>query len=154
MLLFRDFTLNINREIRFSLCKIFGVGLRKAFFVTSRVGLGYPFYLNKMNNYNFTIIVSLLKLFVLTDVRIKRRIEFNIKKFIGLDTVKGLRHKLYLPVHGQRTRTNAGTQRTKRLRYFALMRQQKYLSKKQKRQQKKLDKNFKVNKLKMKGKKK
>lgn len=38
---------------------------------------------------------------------------------VDIGIVKGVRHKLSLPVHGQRTRTNAGTQRAKRIRdYF------------------------------------
>lgn len=38
----------------------------------------------------------------------------NISNMINLNIYKGIRHKLALPVHGQRTRTNASTQRTKR----------------------------------------
>jgi len=51
-------------------------------------------------------------------VRIKRRVEFDVAKLVGIGNVKGLRHKLSLPVRGQRTRTNASTQRSKRIRRF------------------------------------
>lgn len=46
--------------------------------------------------------------------RIDRYVELRIKKLKDLDTYKGNRHHLNLPVHGQRTRTNASTQRSKR----------------------------------------
>jgi small subunit ribosomal protein S13 len=82
------------------------------------VGLGQPFYLNKINGYNFGIVSMILKLLIISDVRIKRRVEFDIAKLIGINSIKGLRHKLSLPVHGQRTRTNASTQRLKRQRRF------------------------------------
>jgi len=59
--LFRDANLPINKEIHFALCKIFGVGLRKAFYIISRIGVGYPYYLNKLNFYNFNLINFLLK---------------------------------------------------------------------------------------------
>jgi len=56
----------------------------------------------------------LLKGLVVSEVRIKRRMEFNIAKLTKTKNIKGLRHLLSLPVHGQRTRTNACTQRLKR----------------------------------------
>jgi len=62
------------------------------------------------------IISLLLKLLIISDVRIKRRVEFDIAKLVGMNSIKGFRHKLCLPVHGQRTRTNASTQRSKRIR--------------------------------------
>jgi ribosomal protein S13 len=51
---------------------------------------------------------------IISDVRIKRRVQFHINKLKDIRTVRGIRHKFCLPVHGQRTRTNASTQRTKR----------------------------------------
>lgn len=97
MFLFRDFTLDSNKEIRVALRQIYGVGWRKAIYVTSRIGLGYPFYLNKINAYNYGIIVFLLKFLVVSDVRIKRRVDFDIAKMVDTSSVKGLRHKLCLP---------------------------------------------------------
>jgi hypothetical protein len=66
----------------------------------SKAGIGYPFYLNKINNYNFSFISSLLKLMVISDVRIKRRVEFDIARLTGFNSLKGLRHKLSLPLEG------------------------------------------------------
>lgn len=45
---------------------------------------------------------------------IDRYITLNIKKLKDLSTYRGIRHQACLPVHGQRTRTNANTQRSKR----------------------------------------
>lgn len=35
---------------------------------------------------------------------------------MDIESYKGARHKMTLPCHGQRTRTNANTQRSKRIR--------------------------------------
>jgi len=114
--LFRELNLPINREIHFALRKIFGVGLRKSFYIIARIGVGYPYYINKLNFYNFNLINYLLKILVISDVRIKKRIQFNITRLKDLSCIIGVRHRLGLPVHGQRTRTNACTQRVKRTR--------------------------------------
>jgi len=70
MFLFRDFTLEPNKEVRLALKQIYGVGWRKAQVVVSKIGLAQPFYLNKINNYNFMLISLLLKLLIISDVRI------------------------------------------------------------------------------------
>lgn len=40
----------------------------------------------------------------------------NIDVMINNGSYQGIRHKFGLPVRGQRSRTNAGTQRSKRIR--------------------------------------
>ncbi len=42
---------------------------------------------------------------------LRREINMNIKRLQEINCYRGLRHRLNLPVHGQRTRTNARTKR-------------------------------------------
>lgn len=97
MFLFREFVLDINKELRASLQKIFGVGWYKSFLVSSKIGLSFPYYLMNINGYNFSILFFLLKGLVVSEVRIKRQIESNINSKIELNSYEGVRHKLYLP---------------------------------------------------------
>lgn len=57
-----------------------------------------------------------MKYLVLSEVRIKRKSENDISKLVEGKSYRGARHTMSLPVHGQRTRTNASTQRSKRIR--------------------------------------
>jgi small subunit ribosomal protein S13 len=115
MFLFRDTSLSERNEIRASLKKIYGVGWCKSNFIINRLGLAYPFFGNNLNYYKINIILFILKELVLGDARIKRIIDTNIMRLILSNSYRGSRHKLTLPVRGQRTRTNAGTQRNKRI---------------------------------------
>jgi small subunit ribosomal protein S13 len=46
---------------------------------------------------------------------LRRQVSMNIKRLIEIKCYRGIRHQRGLPVHGQRTRTNARTRRgTKR----------------------------------------
>ncbi len=45
---------------------------------------------------------------------LKRKVRENIQRLTAIGTYKGIRHARGLPVHGQRTRTNARTKRGKR----------------------------------------
>jgi small subunit ribosomal protein S13 len=116
MFLFRDFPLAPKKEIRSALLKIYGVGWRKAIYVLSKAGLSYPYFVRNLRKYQFSLILLLLKRLVISDARIKRRFTFNIQIKIDNNSYAGFRHKLCLPVHGQRTRTNANTQRSKRIK--------------------------------------
>jgi len=115
MFLFRDFTLTERREIRASLKKIYGVGLNKSNKIACMTGLSNPFFSNNLNQYTINVIVFLLKGFVITDSKIKKSIENNITKLYNNNCLRGARHKLFLPVRGQRTKTNAATQRNKKV---------------------------------------
>ena len=42
---------------------------------------------------------------------LRREVSMNIKRLIDLGTYRGLRHRRGLPVHGQRTKTNARTRK-------------------------------------------
>lgn len=45
---------------------------------------------------------------------LRRVISMNIKRLMDLGCYRGLRHRRGLPVHGQRTKTNARTRKGKR----------------------------------------
>jgi small subunit ribosomal protein S13 len=115
MFSFRNFDLPLNRELRSSLQAIKGVGLQKSNFIASKLGFGYPFFISNLNFYNFLLISFLLKYLVLSEVRVKRVLTFRIRELVSLASYRGLRHKDFLPVRGQRTRTNANVR--KRLRF-------------------------------------
>ena len=42
---------------------------------------------------------------------LRREVQFNIKRLIEIGCLRGIRSRMNLPVHGQRTRTNARTRR-------------------------------------------
>lgn len=42
---------------------------------------------------------------------LRREVQSNIKRLIEISCIRGIKHRMRLPVHGQRTRTNARTKR-------------------------------------------
>ena len=63
----------------------------------------------------------MLKNTTLSEVRLKRVIGANIKNLIDINSYAGVRHSMFLPVRGQRTRTNSGTRRALRAKKDSLM---------------------------------
>lgn len=116
MFSFRNFDIPINRELRSSLQFIRGVGFRKSNFIVSRLGFSYPFFVGNLNFYSFLLVSFLLKNLVLSEERVRRILNLRIRELISLDCYRGLRHRDYLPVRGQRTRTNASVRKQDRFR--------------------------------------
>lgn len=46
---------------------------------------------------------------------LQREVSLNIKRLKEINSYRGLRHKANLPVHGQRTKTNARTKRGRKV---------------------------------------
>jgi len=47
---------------------------------------------------------------------LRTELSFNIKRLIDINCYRGKRHRVNLPVHGQRTRTNARTRKGPKVR--------------------------------------
>lgn len=80
------------------------------------MGFSYPFFFGNLNFYYFLLLTYLLKNLVLSEVRVNRIIFSFIRQLIRLKTYRGARHEDFLPVRGQRTRSNAGVR--KRMRFL------------------------------------
>lgn len=116
MFSFRNFELPLNKELRCSLQSIRGIGIRKSNLILSKFGFAYPFFIGNLNLYKFLLINFLLKYLVLSEVRVKRVLNLRIRELVSIQSYRGLRHRDFLPVRGQRTRTNASTRKQDRFR--------------------------------------
>jgi small subunit ribosomal protein S13 len=101
--------LNLEKSLCISLTRIFGI----SFFTSNIICKKFGFNQNSLlKNVNFTIIKEIRK-FILFEYTIqdilKKKVQASILNLISIKSVKGLRHKLKLPVRGQRTRSNHKT---------------------------------------------
>jgi len=78
------------------------------------LGISNLFFVNELNEYYKDILFFYLESFIISAARIDRYNTLAVKKLSDISAYRGIRHNLNLPVHGQRTRTNANTQRSKR----------------------------------------
>ena len=99
-----------NKHARISLTYIFGVGLTTAEKICADAGVDPAKKIGELDEANLDAIRSeVAKLTVEGDLR--RETSLNIKRLMDLGCYRGLRHRRHLPVHGQRTRTNARTRK-------------------------------------------
>jgi small subunit ribosomal protein S13 len=93
-----------------SLTYVFGVGRTTATRICETAGIDPTTKVQDLPEESLDAIRSeISKLSVEGDLR--REISMNIKRLMDLGCYRGIRHRRGLPVHGQRTRTNARTRK-------------------------------------------
>lgn len=108
--IFKDIELDEKLESRNALTKIYGIGKSRANLVCNKLGFEKSVQLYKVANYSFVKVVFLMKTFYNTELNLKQKLQMDLQ--ILLDTKESyrcLRYKYYLPLRGQKTRTNAQT---------------------------------------------
>lgn len=104
-----------NKHIKYALTSIYGIGLARAEEILEEAGLGHA-ESEKLRTQDLTDVhVSNLRKILEENYQLEgdlRRLKaLNLKRLMEIGSVKGRRHRVGLPVRGQRTRTNARTRR-------------------------------------------
>lgn len=101
-----------NKKITYALTYIHGIGLTSAKNIIQKTGIDPTIRVNELTtdqsvNLRHTLEESNLKL----EGDLRRFNGLNIKRLSEINCHRGKRHRNYLPVRGQRTRTNARSRR-------------------------------------------
>jgi len=103
-----------DKRVEIGLTYIYGIGLSRSQQILAATGVNPDTRVKDLTDAE----VATLRESVETNYQIEgdlRRWEaMNIKRLVDLGTYRGRRHRLGLPVRGQRTRTNARTRRGRR----------------------------------------
>nr|YP_009391705.1 ribosomal protein S13 [Laurenciella marilzae]ARW59849.1 ribosomal protein S13 [Laurenciella marilzae] len=100
-----------NKRIEISLTKIYGIGLSKSQEILEAINLNRNIKVKDLNDEQIISIRNILSNNYELEGNLKRLEALNIKRLMEIGSYKGRRHRLSLPLRGQRTRTNARTRR-------------------------------------------
>lgn len=109
----RLFGVNIpdKKYIYVSLTYIFGIGMQTAKKILKKTNIN----INKVTCHLTDEEISRLRMEINKNIKIegdlKQEIFTNIKRLIDINCYRGIRHRKKLPVHGQRTHSNAKSSR-------------------------------------------
>ena len=99
-----------NKHARISHTYIYGIGRTTALKLCDAAGVKPDAKIGELSEPDLDALRSeVSKLTVEGDLR--REISMSIKRLMDLGCYRGIRHRRNLPVHGQRTRTNARTRK-------------------------------------------
>jgi small subunit ribosomal protein S13 len=103
-----------NKRLEVSLTYIYGIGRQLSNQIIERLALDPNMRAHKLNEDQIAKINELLQSQYVVEGDLRRQVQNNIKRLISIHSYRGMRHRLGLPVRGQRTRSNARTRKGKR----------------------------------------
>lgn len=103
-----------NKRLEISLTYIYGIGRHISNEIITRLGLDRNMRAHKLNQDDIARLNALLQSEYVVEGDLRRQVQNNIKRLISIHSYRGLRHRLGLPVRGQRTKTNARTRKGRR----------------------------------------
>jgi small subunit ribosomal protein S13 len=101
------------KRVEIGLTYIFGIGRTKAREICTKVGIPAVRRVHQLTDDEVLRIRELIDRDYHVEGDLRREVAMNIKRLMDLGCYRGLRHRKGLPVHGQRTHTNARTRKGK-----------------------------------------
>jgi len=99
-----------NKRIEIALTYIYGIGRTTSQQLLATTGIDPNIRVQDMTEAQVQLLREQIASLT-TEGDLRRQVASNIKRLQDIGTYRGLRHRRNLPVHGQRTRTNARTRR-------------------------------------------
>lgn len=103
-----------NKPVGIALTYIFGIGRTSALKICQAARVDPQLRVHELKDDQIRSIRENIQQNYKVEGGLKAEINMNIKRLIDINCYRGLRHKMGLPVRGQRTRTNARTRKGRR----------------------------------------
>nr|YP_010338365.1 ribosomal protein S13 [Bangia atropurpurea]UNJ18315.1 ribosomal protein S13 [Bangia atropurpurea] len=100
-----------NKRIEIALTYIYGIGLSRSKQILEKTNIDADIKCQDLNDQQISSIREILESSYQIEGDLKRFESMSIKRLMEINTYRGKRHRLGLPLRGQRTRTNARTRR-------------------------------------------
>ncbi len=103
-----------NKPVGIALTYIFGIGRTSALKICQITGVDPMKRVHALEDDEIRKIREVIQQNYKVEGALKAEINMNIKRLIDINCYRGIRHKMGLPVRGQRTHTNARTRKGRR----------------------------------------
>jgi small subunit ribosomal protein S13 len=101
------------KRVEVALTYIHGIGRTIARQICSQLEIPEARRVNELSDQDVMRLRELIDRDYQVEGDLRREVAMNIKRLMDLGSYRGLRHRRGLPVHGQRTHTNARTRKGK-----------------------------------------
>lgn len=99
------------KRMEIALTYIYGIGRTSAQKILSEAGIDWDIKSDDISGEDLAKVRNIIDEKFTVEGDLRRDISMNIKRLMDLGAYRGLRHRRGLPVHGQRTSTNARTRK-------------------------------------------
>ena len=102
------------KKIEIALTYIFGIGRSSAKAIVAQTGIDPNVRVKNLAEEDTAKLRSVIESRYKIEGALRGEVSMNIKRLMDIGCYRGLRHRKRLPVHGQRTKTNARTRKGKK----------------------------------------
>lgn len=102
------------KRLEVALTYIYGIGPHLSNEIIEKLGLSRDMRASELTQDDIAKLNAMLTAEYVVEGDLRRQVQNNIKRLISIHSYRGTRHRLGLPVRGQRTQTNARTRKGKR----------------------------------------
>jgi len=99
------------KRVEIALTYIHGIGTTSARQICGKAGITAERRINDLTEDELDKLRDIIDADLLVEGDLRRKTSMDIKRYLDLGCLRGLRHRRNLPVRGQRTHTNARTRR-------------------------------------------
>ena len=100
-----------NKRVEIALTYIHGIGLSSSKKICELANIKDQSRVNNLTEGELSKIRDIIDKDYLVEGDLRRKISLDVKRYLDLGCLRGLRHRKNLPVRGQRTHTNARTRK-------------------------------------------
>lgn len=100
-----------DKRVEIALTYIFGIGRTSAQRILRRAGVDPDTRIQALTDADVNKLRQVIEKDYKVEGALRQEVNMNIKRLMDIGCYRGLRHRRGLPVHGQRTHTNARTKK-------------------------------------------
>ena len=100
-----------NKRVEVGLTYIYGIGRTRSLEILEKLDIDPDTRVQDLTGSEITSLREIINQEYKVEGDLRREVQMNIKRLVEIGCYRGIRHRKGLPVHGQRTRTNARTRK-------------------------------------------
>lgn len=100
-----------NKRVEIGLAYLYGIGLTRSRQILADTKINPDTRIKDLSEAEVSALREYIAKNFVVEGDLRREQQLNIKRLIEIGCYRGMRHRRNLPVHGQRTRTNARTRK-------------------------------------------
>ena len=103
-----------NKRGEIGLTYIYGIGRWKAMMILTQIGVDVNIKVQDWNDEQLQLIRDFITGSMKVEGELRSEVSMSIKRLMDIGCQRGIRHRLGLPLRGQRTKNNSRTRKGKR----------------------------------------
>jgi small subunit ribosomal protein S13 len=99
------------KRVEIGLTYIYGIGINTSKVILAETGINPDTRVKDLTEAEIGLLREYIDKNLSVEGDLRREVAMNIKRMVEIGCYRGVRHRKSLPVHGQRTKTNARTRK-------------------------------------------